>query len=69
MLYLAGRLFSASAVEAILAYNVDFDFHDIGDQVFALSPDIADLVERKRHEQSVEYLNGLASIHTMGRSG
>lgn len=65
VLYLAGRRFSASssAVEAILAYNVDFDFHDIGDQVFALSPDIMDLVERKRHEQSVEYLRGLASEH------
>jgi hypothetical protein len=50
-------------VELILEYNVDFDYHDLGDITDGDDPDISRLVEAKRHEQSVVYLRGVAPQH------
>jgi ankyrin repeat protein len=49
-------------VEAILEYNVDLDFHDLGNPepwLLLERPERMIPVERKRHEQSVVYLKGL----------
>lgn len=49
-------------VETILEYNVDLDFHDLGNQdpwLLLERPERMIPVERKRHEQSVVYLKGL----------